>query len=96
MAMTTMVMTTSARSRCGCGAVKAKDATRCRACDRKASDARYAEAEAVVTTGTCPACGQALRRNLALTGWWQCSGFGAEGFRAPGASPCSFQTFTRR
>jgi hypothetical protein len=48
----------------------------------------------VVATGACPDCGQGLHRNLALAGWWQCDGFGAEGFRKAGAKPCAFQTFT--
>jgi hypothetical protein len=54
----------------------------------------HAEAAVIVATGKCPQCGQPLRRNLALTGWWQCSGYGAEGFRAPGSTHCNFQTFT--
>jgi hypothetical protein len=66
--------------------------------DRKAQAARIAaskaEAQRIVATGQCPTCGQPLRRNLALAGWWQCSGYGAEGFRVAGATPCHFQTFT--
>ncbi len=58
-------------------------------------EARLAEAIAIVSTGKCPQCGRPLRRNLALTGWWQCSQYGAEGFRADASEPsCSFQTFT--
>lgn len=58
-------------------------------------DRLQAEARAVVATGKCPQCGRALRRNLALSGWYQCSQFGAEGFRADASQPsCSFQTFT--
>ena len=54
-----------------------------------------AAARAIVATGTCPDCGRALRRNLALAGWWQCSQFGAVNFRADATAPaCSFQTFT--
>jgi ribosomal protein L37AE/L43A len=61
--------------------------------------ARMAElkaiAQAIVATGACPTCGAALRRNLSLAGWWQCSQLGAEGFRADASKPsCSFQTFT--
>jgi hypothetical protein len=56
--------------------------------------AQFAEASRIVATGRCPECGQALRRNLALTGWWQCVGYGAEGFRAAGSKECLFQTFT--
>jgi ribosomal protein L37AE/L43A len=51
-------------------------------------------ARLTVATGVCPECGQPLRYNNAMAGWWQCSGYGAEGFRAPGSTPCSFQTFT--
>jgi ribosomal protein L37AE/L43A len=59
-------------------------------------DASYAEAERIVATGVCPQCGRNLRRNLSLTGWWQCSQLGAEGFRADASQPsCTFQTFTR-
>jgi hypothetical protein len=56
---------------------------------------RHLQAQAIVATGKCPQCGAKLRRNLALAGWFQCSQFGAEGFRADAARPsCSFQTFT--
>jgi hypothetical protein len=54
-----------------------------------------AEGRAIVATGTCPQCGSGLRRNLAITGWWQCSQYGADGFRKDSSKPsCSFQTFT--
>jgi uncharacterized protein (DUF983 family) len=54
-----------------------------------------AEAIAIVQTGRCPQCGSGLRRNLALTGWYQCSQYGAVGFRADDSKPsCSFQCFT--
>jgi hypothetical protein len=57
--------------------------------------ARLEEARAIVMTGTCPQCGGGLRRNLALTGWWQCEQYGAVGFRKDDSKPsCSFQTFT--
>lgn len=50
---------------------------------------------AIVQTGKCPQCGAPLRRNLALAGWWQCSQYGADGFRKDNSKPsCSFQTFT--
>jgi uncharacterized protein (DUF983 family) len=56
---------------------------------------RTAEAIAIVQTGRCPQCGSGLRRNLALTGWYQCSQYGAVGFRADDSKPsCSFQCFT--
>lgn len=64
-----------------------------------ASNARIAEAQAetrrVVATGCCPQCGRGLRRNLSLTGWWQCSQFGSEAFRIePTQAPCNWQGFT--
>lgn len=63
--------------------------------ERDKRDARIAEAKAIVATGVCPRCGRRLRRNLALTGWWQCSQLGAVGFRAePDKPSCEFQTFT--
>lgn len=68
---------------------------------RKAHAARMAKlkaaAAAVVAKGVCPQCGTKLVRNLALAGWWQCGGFGSEGFRKPGfesVAHCDFQTFT--
>jgi hypothetical protein len=52
-------------------------------------------ARKVVATGCCPDCGGKLRRNLSLTGWWQCEQYGAVGFRARPADPsCSWQAFT--
>src|SRR5262249_41453769 len=58
-------------------------------------EARLAENRRIVQAGACPVCGRPLRRNLAVTGWWQCSQYGAVGFRVDAESPsCSFQTFT--
>ena len=70
-----------------------------KAAERKASVERMAAAKAatrsVVATGHCPQCGAPLRRNWALTGWWQCSQFGADGFRADSSKPsCDWQGFT--
>ena len=70
-----------------------------RAAERKASAARIAAAQAetraVVATGKCPRCACELRRNLSLTGWWQCGQLGAEGFRKDSSKPsCSWQGFT--
>lgn len=66
--------------------------------EREASKARMAaaraEAQQALTTNTCPMCGQGVHRNLALTGWVQCDGFGAEGFRKEGSKPCNWQGFT--
>lgn len=54
------------------------------------------EARRIVAIGVCPECGAQLRRNLALSGWYQCGQYGAEGFRADDSAPqCSFQCFTR-
>lgn len=54
-----------------------------------------AETQAIVATGRCPTCGAALKRNLSLTGWWQCEQFGADGFRADSTKPpCNWQGFT--
>ena len=70
-----------------------------RAAARKASDARIAEAfaaaQAIVSTGRCPDCGSALKRNSSLHGWWQCEQSGAPTFMArPNDPSCSFQCFT--
>jgi hypothetical protein len=56
-----------------------------------------AEAGRIVAAGVCPACGEPLRRNLALAGWWQCAALGADTHRDPkyaGRPSCHFQTFT--
>ena len=65
---------------------------------RAASAARIATAQEetrrVVAAGRCPLCGSGLRRNLALTGWYQCAQFGADGFRADSTRPaCGWQGF---
>lgn len=67
---------------------------------RKASEARIAAAQAatraVVATGVCPCCGAGLRRNLSLTGWWQCEQLGAVGIRKDASKPaCEWQGFTQ-
>ena len=66
---------------------------------RRASQDRIAKAQAetqaVVATGRCPSCGSALRRNLALKGWWQCEQYGAPERRARPTGPsCDWQGFT--
>ena len=67
-----------------------------RAAAKARMDKLHTEAVAIVQTGKCPQCGRPLRRNLALSGWYQCSQYGAEGFRADASQPsCSFQTFTQ-
>jgi len=66
-----------------------------RQADAARRELRLAEARRIVGSGKCPDCGAALRRNLALAGWFQCSQVGAVGFRADSTKPaCSFQTFT--
>lgn len=70
-----------------------------RAAERKAHRARmdaiHAETAAVVATGKCPCCGAGLRRNLSLTGWWQCEQYGSDGFRKDSSKPaCGWQGFT--
>lgn len=53
------------------------------------------EARSIVLSDRCPLCHKWLRRNFALPGWWQCSQFGADGFRADSSLPsCEFQCFT--
>ena len=55
--------------------------------------AREAVADAA-RRNRCPSCGGAVRRNLSLTGWWQCAQFGAPQFRAdPRAPSCDWQGF---
>ena len=81
------------RSRCECGKVRRKYAHRCDACERERNEKRIAEAQAIVSTGICPQCGAPLKRNLAMTGWWQCEQYGADTHRADPSKPaCSFWT----
>ena len=57
--------------------------------------AQRAETRRVVLSGKCPLCGSGLRRNLSLTGWWQCDQLGAPGFRKRADLPsCDWQGFT--
>lgn len=57
--------------------------------------AAHEATKAVVASGKCPTCGGGLRRNLSLTGWWQCEQLGAEGFRKDASKPsCNWQGFT--
>lgn len=82
------------RPRCACGRAMTKAASRCKACEAARREARVAAVLEVVRTGRCPQCGGALRRNLALTGWWQCAQYGAETHRADATRPaCSWQDF---
>lgn len=70
-----------------------------KAAERKASKERIAKAQAetraVVAAGCCPQCGAKVKRNLSLTGWWQCEQYGSAGFRKDDSKPaCSWQGFT--
>lgn len=72
-----------------------------RAAERKASQARIeaatAEARKIVATGKCPKCGDAIKANLAITGWYVCVQKGAVGFRKDASKPgCEFQCFIAR
>lgn len=61
--------------------------------DRAKTKARNEELREAIANG-CPCCGAKMKRNLSLTGWWQCSQFGADGFRADNSKPaCNFQGF---
>mgnify|MGYP001612573920 FL=1 len=82
-------------SRCKCGKIKSRHMIECRDCHKAKRDASLAEARRIVATGKCPTCGRPLRRNLSMTGWWQCEQLGAETHRADPLLPsCNFQTFT--
>ena len=62
---------------------------------REKMDQLHRKAVAIVATGKCPECGRKIVRNMSLSGWWQCSQFGAIGFRADAEQPsCPWQTFT--
>ena len=66
-----------------------------REAQRARIEAGHAEARRIVATGRCPYCGSALRRNLSLSGWWQCEQLGAVTHRArPKDPPCDWQGFT--
>lgn len=59
-------------------------------------EAVHQEVARIVSTGHCPKCGRKLKQNLSIAGWWQCSQFGAIGFRADAEQPsCDWQGFTR-
>ena len=85
-------MATRTVTRCTCGKRMSRHAHSCRTC-REAREAELrAEGLAVVQTGRCPTCGKGLSRNRAITGWWQCEQYGAEGFRKDSTlPPCSWQ-----
>ena len=83
------------KKRCECGKVIAHWRNECRGC----ADARHffhcEKAKTIVSIGKCPQCGLPLKRNNAMTGWYQCEQYGSEQFRRDALKPsCSFQTFT--
>lgn len=83
------------KSRCSCGRVKSKYVPFCKKCSTERRNKAHAETQAVVTSGICPQCGSKIRRNLSLTGWYQCEQFGAETHRKdPNKPSCSWQGFT--
>ena len=85
------------RSRCECGRVKSQFARDCNRCAERKHREYQEVAQRIVAGGACPDCGAPLRRNLALTGWWQCSQYGAVGFRADSSKPaCGFQIFLQQ
>jgi len=64
---------------------------------RARMDAIHVQNRQIVASGKCPDCGSPLYRNLALTGWWQCSCYPAPDRRKPeyrGQPECTFQCFT--
>ena len=88
-------MTARTRNHCGCGRVCSKYSTLCKRCSDKKLAEAGADAQKTVATGVCPKCGARLKRNSSMTGWWQCSLYGSEGFRADATKPaCSFRCFT--
>ena len=87
----------AAFNKCSCGRRISRQANECRTCSRQKMDRIHAEAEVIVATGKCPNCGNPLRRNNSLTGWWQCvcccsPDFGPAEYRDK--PRCSFQCFT--
>jgi threonine synthase len=80
---------------CKCGRRMSKYANTCKACHKTRMAELHAEAQAIVATGKCPKCGLPLKRNLAITGWWQCSR--CTDYPEPEYAQyqkCSFQCFT--
>ena len=82
------------RKRCECGRVRALHAGQCIECTRNGTEARHAAARVIVAAGKCPDCGQRLKRNRAMAGWWQCVRYAADGIYGISARECSFQIFT--
>lgn len=90
--------TTTKRSRCRCGGVRAKEAIRCTKCDHERMAECAREAAEHVARGTCPLCGTKLVYNNASIGWWQCGAYACEAMRQAefkGLPSCGFQCFTK-
>ena len=82
-------------NRCQCGKRMGKNSNCCNTCHKAKMAKIRAEAIAIVSTGKCPVCGNSLRSNLSIIGWFQCSQYGAEQFRVDPSKPsCTFQCFT--
>ena len=55
---------------------------------------RNTEYMKVLAKGLCPKCGSKLKRNLSISGWWQCEQYGAVTHRArPNDPQCEYQLF---
>jgi len=86
-------MTTT--KRCSCGRRISQYANRCSQCHKAHMADIHQAAASVVATGKCPVCGSPIRRNNAMTGWWQCGQYGADGRRMDNNKPaCDWQAFT--
>lgn len=67
----------------------------CKKCHQKRMSQIHSEIDSIVRSGKCPDCGKGLRRNLALSGWWQCEQFGDPQYRSnPDGPSCDWQGFT--
>ncbi len=71
-----------------------KGQPRCPTCSKKRVAEIRATYWAIVQSGKCPDCGRALKRNTALSSWWQCEQYGEPTRRKdPSAPECAFQCF---
>jgi hypothetical protein len=64
--------------------------------ERKARiEKAHQETREIVAKGKCPRCGNGLRRNNSILGWWQCEQYGAVQWRKdPQKEDCGWQGFT--
>jgi len=66
-----------------------------RAASKARMEVAYVEARLIVATGKCPRCGSPLKRNLSITGWWQCGQLGEPSFRTnPKGPECTWECMT--